>query len=98
MKKKATRDYNYIMVPDEKGSNVVYINHAGKKHLKINFFWFFSLLDLNGNEKETILMAANLPKSAAIIKSEADGATVVELDNSELAKVDGCLTCCSVLF
>ena len=47
---------------------------------------------------ETILMAANLPNSYPVIKAEADGATVVELDNSELAKVDGCLTCCSVLF
>ena len=33
MKTKATQDYNYIMVPDEKGSNVVYINHAGIKSI-----------------------------------------------------------------
>ena len=57
-----------------------------------------AFVDENGTTKETILMAANLPNSSPIIKAEADGATVVELDNSELAKVDGCLTCCSVLF
>ena len=29
MRQKATMKYKYIMVPDEKGSNVVYINHTG---------------------------------------------------------------------
>jgi len=77
MKKHATSDYEYILVPEEKGSNVVYIRNGAT---------------------ESILMAANLPQSAPIIKAHARGAQVFELDNSELAKVDGCLTCCSVLF
>ena len=42
MKEKATMEYKYIMVPDEKGSNVVYINHTGQIiHSKVAIKMFF---------------------------------------------------------
>ena len=51
----------------------------------------------SGNE--VVLIPANLPNSEKMLR-ERLGATqidVIALDNSELGKVDGCLSCCSVL-
>ena len=50
--------------------------------------------------KEYILQPAGYPNSEAIIRSSIEGSniSIIVLDNSELGKVDGCLTCCSVLF
>ena len=60
-------------------SNVVYINHNGKKSLLVPSGW---------------------PNSLKIIREqvENDGINIIELENSQLSKVDGCLTCKSVLF
>ena len=41
MKENATMDYKYILVPDEKGSNVVYISQKGQIiHSKITIKMF----------------------------------------------------------
>jgi len=51
------------------------------------------------DEKEHILMPSGYEKSEKILLNAISGMNinVIRLDNSELGKVDGCLTCCSVL-
>ena len=49
--------------------------------------------------KEYILQPEGYPNSEAIIRSSIEGLniSIIVLGNSELGKVDGSLTCCSVL-
>ena len=48
-------------------------------------------------EKEVLLVPQGFPQSEKIIRANAKNIEIILLDNSELGKVDGCLTCCSVL-
>ena len=50
-------------------------------------------------DKNFLLAPKGFERSLKIIRENISGENmeILELDNSELAKVDGCLTCCSVL-
>jgi dimethylargininase len=45
-------------------------------------------------DEHTVLMAASVPKSVALIESL--GYTVITVDISEFEKLEGCVTCLSV--
>jgi len=51
----------------------------------------------NGNEH--ILAPSGYAKSESILRAKIENQNInfILLNNSELGKVDGCLTCCSVL-
>ena len=84
----AQNPYTFVFVPDIKASNVVSFN-------------------------DTVFIPAGYPESRSRIFIEQNGdlfyfseiieenigqtIKLVELGNTELSKVDGCLTCCSVL-
>merc|ERR1711962_522658 len=53
----------------------------------------------NGSNKQFLLAPSGYPQSMEIIRNaiRGDDIQIIELSNAELSKVDGCLTCCSVL-
>ena len=55
---------------------------------------------INHEGKQSLLVPSGWPNSMKIIREqvENDGINIIELENSQLSKVDGCLTCKSVLF
>lgn len=80
------RPYTFTYVDDEEAANCVYANGKLLRRPSLEFpnANFTAKIDIDGNVVPDM--------------KRVDETNQIELENSELRKVDGALTCCSVLF
>ena len=98
-------DYHITVVKDAAAANVIYANGVclrrsvlGRVYRYVLVFLALSAL-FHSNLHSFLLLSGRcdheFPRSADQLRSI--GGTVVQIEASELAKVDGALTCCSLL-
>ena len=97
IKEKSTKAYDFVAVPDEKGDLTwtwMTLNNL------LQLISASNVVYINHNGKQSLLVPSGWPQSLKIIRQEVgnDDINIIELENSQLSKVDGCLTCKSVLF